>query len=202
MEDPNGGSRKRGRLHRRASTASARPLPVPAREAPYRSPLVFRHRHLSREEIFIAFRQVNRQFFSWKNILRRWARFIRLQTVDGKMAAYLLKTSGDHGHLLPAVAIPAAPCTGAHLHRIRIRPRNRGGGWAADVAERRCRWVRIPLPRDVRMQPGSARTEIAAKDADPPPPHTRPLPGDIHFFCLGGWMLIRHPHHDPELHSS
>lgn len=53
--------------------------------------LVFRHRHLSADDIHTAYRNVNRIFFSWKNILRRWGRFIAMQRKDTTTAQFLLK---------------------------------------------------------------------------------------------------------------
>jgi radical SAM superfamily enzyme YgiQ (UPF0313 family) len=41
--------------------------------------LVFRHTHLTEAEVHETYRRVNRVFFSWKNIFRRWLRFISMQ---------------------------------------------------------------------------------------------------------------------------
>lgn len=53
--------------------------------------LVFRHKHLDPEEIMGAYREVNRVFFSWKNIMRRWMRFLRLQKIDLSVKESILK---------------------------------------------------------------------------------------------------------------
>jgi len=42
--------------------------------------VLFKHKHLSEQDIYDAYRRVNKIFFSWKNILRRWLRIIRKQT--------------------------------------------------------------------------------------------------------------------------
>ncbi|MGE5845947.1 MAG: B12-binding domain-containing radical SAM protein, partial [Ignavibacteria bacterium] len=39
--------------------------------------VVFKHKHLSGQEIYDAYRRVNKIFYAWKNILRRWLRIIR-----------------------------------------------------------------------------------------------------------------------------
>jgi radical SAM superfamily enzyme YgiQ (UPF0313 family) len=39
--------------------------------------VVFKHKHLSEQEIYDAYRRVNKIFYSWKNILKRWLRIIR-----------------------------------------------------------------------------------------------------------------------------
>ncbi|HSQ74688.1 MAG TPA: radical SAM protein, partial [Bacteroidota bacterium] len=41
--------------------------------------LVFRHRHLSPEHIWNAYETVTTGFYTWRNILRRWWRFMRQQ---------------------------------------------------------------------------------------------------------------------------
>lgn len=53
--------------------------------------LVFRHKNLSHAEIFAAYRRVNKIFFSWRNIGRRWLRFMRRQSVQESLPAFLLK---------------------------------------------------------------------------------------------------------------
>jgi radical SAM superfamily enzyme YgiQ (UPF0313 family) len=53
--------------------------------------LVFRHKHLSVREIHDAYREVTLGFYSWKNILRRWMRFVRLQTVQESLPGFVLK---------------------------------------------------------------------------------------------------------------
>lgn len=53
--------------------------------------LVFMHCQLSPEEIYEAYRRVTRIFFSWKNIVRRWLRFMRLQSVQESLPQFVLK---------------------------------------------------------------------------------------------------------------
>jgi len=53
--------------------------------------LVFRHKYLTSEEIYSAYKEVNRVFYSWKNILRRWLRIIRLQSRGESLPRFLLK---------------------------------------------------------------------------------------------------------------
>ena len=53
--------------------------------------LVFRHKRLSGGEIFAAYRRINKIFFSWKNIIRRWLSFMRRQSVQESLPAFLLK---------------------------------------------------------------------------------------------------------------
>ncbi|MCX8119083.1 MAG: B12-binding domain-containing radical SAM protein [Desulfobacterota bacterium] len=45
--------------------------------------LVFKPKHVSPEEVFEAYRKINRHFYSWKNILKRWWRFIRTMSQRG-----------------------------------------------------------------------------------------------------------------------
>jgi len=53
--------------------------------------LVFRHNHLSPKEIYAAYRKVNKIFFSWGNILRRWFRFIKKQELRESLPRFILK---------------------------------------------------------------------------------------------------------------
>lgn len=41
--------------------------------------LVFRHKHLSAEQVWNAYENVTMGFYTWRNILRRWWRFMRKQ---------------------------------------------------------------------------------------------------------------------------
>jgi len=43
---------------------------------------VFKHKHLSEQEIYDAYRRVNKIFYSWKYILKRWLRIIRKQSLE------------------------------------------------------------------------------------------------------------------------
>ncbi len=53
--------------------------------------LVFSHKHLSAGEIHDAYREVTLGFYSWKNIFRRWLRFVRLQSVQESLPGFALK---------------------------------------------------------------------------------------------------------------
>ena len=53
--------------------------------------LLFKHKHLTDEEIHEAYQRVNRIFFSWKNIVRRWVKFLALQHKTESFSQFLLK---------------------------------------------------------------------------------------------------------------
>jgi radical SAM superfamily enzyme YgiQ (UPF0313 family) len=53
--------------------------------------LLFRHRRMSEQEIFEAYRRVNRIFYDGRTIIRRWWRFFRQQEKRESMAQFLLK---------------------------------------------------------------------------------------------------------------
>ncbi len=53
--------------------------------------LVFRHKHLTPDEIYGAYERVNRIFYSWKNIVRRWAGIMRMQSVRESLPRFVLK---------------------------------------------------------------------------------------------------------------
>ncbi len=46
--------------------------------------LVFQPKHVSAQEVFDAFRRINREFYSWKAILGRWRRFASTYLRHGK----------------------------------------------------------------------------------------------------------------------
>ena len=52
--------------------------------------LVFEPRKVSPDDVFTAFEEINRHFYSWRNILRRWWRFIRTQSPGGSLLRRLL----------------------------------------------------------------------------------------------------------------
>ena len=54
--------------------------------------LVFRHRHLSREQLLAAYVAINRRFYSWRKILGRWWRFMRAQRRRGGLLRRLGRT--------------------------------------------------------------------------------------------------------------
>ncbi len=47
--------------------------------------LVFKPKRVTPQEVFEAFRRVNRHFYSWKNIFRRWWRFITTMQTQGSL---------------------------------------------------------------------------------------------------------------------
>jgi len=53
--------------------------------------LVFRHPTLSAEEIYSAYKTVNRLFYSWRNIVKRWWRFLRLQTPQESLPFFVFR---------------------------------------------------------------------------------------------------------------
>jgi radical SAM superfamily enzyme YgiQ (UPF0313 family) len=53
--------------------------------------LVFRHKLLTPEEIYAAYKRVNKIFYSWRMIFKRWLKFIALQSVQETLPQFLLK---------------------------------------------------------------------------------------------------------------
>ncbi len=53
--------------------------------------VLFKHKHLSENEIYEVYRRVNKIFYSWKNIFKRWFRFIRKQTIRESLPQFALK---------------------------------------------------------------------------------------------------------------
>ncbi len=53
--------------------------------------LVFRHPHLTEGQVHDAYRHVNQVFFSWRWIIRRWARLIKLQRIQESIPQFVLK---------------------------------------------------------------------------------------------------------------
>ena len=54
--------------------------------------VLFRHKHLTEEQIYYYYERTIKIFYSWKNILKRWWKFASMQTFDGSLKEYLLKT--------------------------------------------------------------------------------------------------------------
>ena len=54
--------------------------------------VLFKHKHLTEEQIYFYYEKVVKIFYSWKNILKRWWKFTSMQTFDGSIKEYLLKT--------------------------------------------------------------------------------------------------------------
>ncbi len=53
--------------------------------------VLFRHGHLSTEEIYNAYRRVNRLFYAWSNILRRWWKFLKKQNIQESLPAFIFR---------------------------------------------------------------------------------------------------------------
>jgi radical SAM superfamily enzyme YgiQ (UPF0313 family) len=53
--------------------------------------LVFKHKSLTDREIYSAYKEVNRRFFSFTSIMRRWKRFIKKQRINESLPQFLLK---------------------------------------------------------------------------------------------------------------
>lgn len=53
--------------------------------------LVFHHKYLTEEEIYSAYKKVNKIFFSWKNIFRRWLKFMSVQSIRESLPQFALK---------------------------------------------------------------------------------------------------------------
>jgi hypothetical protein len=53
--------------------------------------VLFKHNNLSEQEIYDAYKLVNKIFYSWKNIFKRWVKFIFKQSVQESVPQFLLK---------------------------------------------------------------------------------------------------------------
>ncbi len=53
--------------------------------------VLFKHNNLTEEEIYEAYRRVNKIFYSWKNIFRRWVKFVKKQSVQESIPQFVLK---------------------------------------------------------------------------------------------------------------
>jgi radical SAM superfamily enzyme YgiQ (UPF0313 family) len=53
--------------------------------------VLFRHNNLTEEEIYEAYKRVNKIFYSWKNIFRRWVKFVKKQSVQESIPQFVLK---------------------------------------------------------------------------------------------------------------
>jgi radical SAM superfamily enzyme YgiQ (UPF0313 family) len=54
--------------------------------------VLFKHKYLTEEQIYYYYEKVIKIFFSWKNIVKRWWKFVSIQTFEGSVKEYLLKT--------------------------------------------------------------------------------------------------------------
>jgi radical SAM superfamily enzyme YgiQ (UPF0313 family) len=55
--------------------------------------LVFWPKHVNPRQVFEAFRKINKYFYSWKSILKRWWRLITKQSLKGNLLAKLFHTA-------------------------------------------------------------------------------------------------------------
>ncbi len=53
--------------------------------------VLFKHHNLTEEEIYEAYIRVNKIFYSWKNIIKRWLKFMRKQSVRESISQFILK---------------------------------------------------------------------------------------------------------------
>lgn len=53
--------------------------------------VLFKHNHLTAEEIYAAYKRVNKIFYSWRNILRRWLKFLTKQSIRESFPQFVLK---------------------------------------------------------------------------------------------------------------
>ncbi len=54
--------------------------------------VLFKHKHLTDEQIYYYYERTIKIFYSWKNILKRWWKFVSMQTFGNSLKDYLLKT--------------------------------------------------------------------------------------------------------------
>jgi radical SAM superfamily enzyme YgiQ (UPF0313 family) len=55
--------------------------------------VLFRHKKLSEQEIYAAYKKVNKIFYSWKNIIKRWVKFISKQSIQESIPQFIIKIS-------------------------------------------------------------------------------------------------------------
>ena len=53
--------------------------------------VLFKHKHLGEDEIYEAYRRVNKIFYSWRNIFRRWIKFMKKQSIQESLPQFILK---------------------------------------------------------------------------------------------------------------
>lgn len=53
--------------------------------------VVFMHNHLTEGQIYEAYRRVNKIFYAWKNIFRRWIKFITKQSLQESIPQFIIK---------------------------------------------------------------------------------------------------------------
>lgn len=53
--------------------------------------LVFKHKNLSEDEIYFAYKRVNKLFYSPNKIIRRWTKLISQQSINENISKFILK---------------------------------------------------------------------------------------------------------------
>ena len=99
--------------------------------------LVFKHPYLTEAEIYAAYRRVNKIFYSWPNIVRRWWRFITVQSVQESIPQFVLKL------LLTSFIYLKLSIFQRHHAQHRVFPELRPVAQGPDAAH----WGETPSPR-------------------------------------------------------
>jgi radical SAM superfamily enzyme YgiQ (UPF0313 family) len=55
--------------------------------------VVFQHQHLTENEVYSAYKRVNKIFYSWHKIISRWFKIIRMQSIKESLPQFILKLS-------------------------------------------------------------------------------------------------------------
>jgi radical SAM superfamily enzyme YgiQ (UPF0313 family) len=53
--------------------------------------VVFKHHHLTEEEIYAAYQRINKIFYSWRKIFNRWFKIVRMQSINESLSQFILK---------------------------------------------------------------------------------------------------------------
>ncbi|HYQ56252.1 MAG TPA: hypothetical protein VEP89_02815, partial [Draconibacterium sp.] len=53
--------------------------------------LVFQPKNVTKEQVFSAYKNINKEFYSWRNIIRRWWRFITIANFKGNIFRRLFR---------------------------------------------------------------------------------------------------------------
>ena len=53
--------------------------------------VVFKHPHLTEEEIYSVYQRVNKIFYSWRKIMKRWLKIISKQSINESLPQFILK---------------------------------------------------------------------------------------------------------------
>jgi radical SAM superfamily enzyme YgiQ (UPF0313 family) len=92
--------------------------------------LVFRHKHLSGQQIQDTYRTVVLGFYSWRSIIRRWWRFMKMQERHESLPRFVFRLAVSSGiyikltvfqrhHALVRIAHEPGRSTGAHREHVR-----------------------------------------------------------------------------------